>query len=464
MLPAIALAASMWTPDELSRMRQAVDAALTAPTLRGAHVGVLAVDAESGETLYERAANDEFTPASTLKLLTGSVALAKLGPAFVFVTEVDVAGTALVLKGGGDAQLSAPDLDDAAAAVAASGARRFDALAGDATRYSATRYPAGWSIDDLPYDYAAVPSALSLEENVVHAAVAPGDAVHASTTLISAPATGAFVIENDVATGPRGSEDTTDVQRPWDEPATIRLTGSVPLGIKISDDLRPAVPDPAAYALDVFRLDLLAHGVTVGTVSQSRLPASGTPVWRHASAPLARTLGAFWQPSDNLLGEQLLLELGTLPAGNENAAADTRERGIALERAWLASIGADPAAVTVADGSGLSEYDRISPAVLIAILETDWRGPQRSIVLDALPLAGVRGTLEKSFVGTPLAGSVYAKTGSMNHARTLAGYLITPSHGTIAFALMINDWMDETPQAPSAVSRVRETVLEALRG
>ncbi|HTA40761.1 MAG TPA: D-alanyl-D-alanine carboxypeptidase, partial [Candidatus Acidoferrales bacterium] len=154
MIAAALLAASLWTPGEIASVHRTIDSVLSAATLRGAHVGVLAVDAGTGELLYDRNAGDAFTPASTFKLLVGSAALARLGPAFAFVTEVDASDSTLVLRGGGDARLSARDLGDAAQAVAASGAKHFDALIGDATRYYADRYPGGWSIDDLPYDYA----------------------------------------------------------------------------------------------------------------------------------------------------------------------------------------------------------------------------------------------------------------------------------------------------------------------
>ena len=149
-------------------------------------------------------------------------------------------------------------------------------------------------------------------------------------------------------------------------------------------------------------------------------------------------------------------------AAAERATIGTRESAYKVERAWLQSIGIDPHTVTIFDGSGLSEYDRITPDALVAILKTDWSQPNRQIVLDALPLAGVRGTLTSSFAGTELSGSVYAKTGTINHARTLAGYLVTPHHGTIAFALMINDWMDSSPNASASVARVQAGVLEAL--
>jgi serine-type D-Ala-D-Ala carboxypeptidase/endopeptidase (penicillin-binding protein 4) len=461
MIAAVALAASLWPANDIASAQRAIDTALNAATMRGAHAGVLAVDAGSGEAIYARNAGEAFVPASTFKLLVGSAALQKLGPAFTFVTEVDAGETSLVLKGGGDPLLSARDLDLAATAVAAAGTTHYETLLGDATRYRAQRYPDGWSIDDVPYDYAAIPSALSLEENVIHARLRPGDAPGDSTGLLTAPVTDVVTIENLVETGARGSQDTTDIARPWDRPTVIQLIGSYPQGAALSDDLGPAVPDPPAYALDVFRLDLNVHGISVGTVGPARSPAStGAALWRHASIPLSQILSNFWQPSDNFIGEQLLLELGaTSPSAND----DTRENAKNVERAYLQSLGVDPSTVTIADGSGLSEYDRISPNALVAILRSDWNGPHRQLVLDSLPLAGVRGTLKSSFNGTPLSANVYAKTGTINHARTLAGYLTTKRHGTVAFAILINDWMDDSPGAAAAIARVRAAILEALQ-
>jgi len=442
-----------------------IDAALHAPTLRGAHVGVLAVDTATSAVLYAHNADDDFVPASTFKLIAGSAALDRLGPQYTYDTEVDASGEIdngklrgnLYLRGGGDAELQAADLDAAAAAVSAAGVRHVDgSLLGDASRYDAPRYPPGWAIDDLPYGYAAVPGALLLGDGVAHVQVLPGAWVGAPTHLEVATRSDAFSFENDAVTGAAGSPDTTDLRRSWDLPTLIRVVGSYPLGARASDDLEPAVPDPAAYALDVFRQALLRHGVSVGAVGTGTVPANAHPLWTHASEPFARLLADCWQPSDNLLA---------LGARSPIAGTfDTRARGIAAEQQWLGSIGVDPHTLTIADGSGLSAYDRATPRSLVAILQHDWNGPQRTTIEDALPLAGVRGTLEHTFVGTPLAGAVYAKTGSVNHSRLLAGFLQRRDGGTVTFAIMVNDWMDESPGAAEALDAVRAAILTVLRG
>jgi serine-type D-Ala-D-Ala carboxypeptidase/endopeptidase (penicillin-binding protein 4) len=460
----------------LWRLKSFVDGAISAATLKGAHVGLLVVDAADGSVLYARNADDDFVPASTLKLITGSATLARLGPSFTFSTDVDAAGGIeggtlqgdLYVRGGGDAELSIADLDAAAAAVVRAGVRHVSgALVADASRYDAPHYPPGWAIDDMPYGYAAVPSALSVDLNVTHVRVLPGEAPGLPGTVRVQPQSGAFVIENATVTGAHGSTDTTDLARPWDRPRAVRVIGSYPLGAPLSDDLEPAVPEPPEYVLDLFRRALEAHGVTISDGTRFGVTPSGAVVvWTHRSKPLSLLLRDFWPPSTNLIGEQLLEELGTQAAlraiPGDARGADTRERGVSNEVDWLESIGVNPGTLTIVDGSGLSAYDRVTPRALVTLLQADWRGPQRDAVMSALPVAGESGTLQSTFTGPPLQGAVYAKTGTTNHARLLAGYARAQRGGTAIFALMINDWMDTSASGQQALDAVRAAILTAI--
>src|SRR6202008_3989167 len=86
----------------------------TAPASKG-EWGLLIVDPETGETLYEQNADKYFVPASNMKLFTTALALAKLGPDFRFHTTLETHGAisqegplggALFLVGRGDPNLS----------------------------------------------------------------------------------------------------------------------------------------------------------------------------------------------------------------------------------------------------------------------------------------------------------------------------------------------------------------------
>ena len=76
-----------WSDAQVAALAANIDVTLAgAATLRGAHIGLYAIDARDGHVLYERNADDAFQPASSLKLLVGSAALERLGPDYRFRT------------------------------------------------------------------------------------------------------------------------------------------------------------------------------------------------------------------------------------------------------------------------------------------------------------------------------------------------------------------------------------------
>lgn len=459
-----------WTDAEISSLAANLDAMLAgAQTVRGAHVGILAVDARDGRVLYARNADDAFQPASTLKLVVGSAALDALGPDWRARTtlgargEVDPQGRldgALVLRGGGDPLLRASDLAAAADAVAAAGIKR---VAGpfviDDSRFDQQRYGNGWSVDDLPYYYAPVVAATTLEDGVVHLTIAPGAAAGAPGKLSWAPRAGADEeappvcppasddahLLNAVVTGAPGAKDTVDVER--GPCGVIRVSGTIPLGAR-PDQVDAAVPSPERYVQRVFAAALQARGIGLpvsvdrtlhgAPVVTAPYPSAGERVlWAHDSEPLRDLLADLWLPSDNLIAESLLKQLAVAGGG----APGSDEQGTALERAWLKNLGADTDRLALEDGSGLSAYDRITPRALVTVLLHDWNGPYRDLVLDDLPIAGVRGTLASSYLGTAAEKRVFAKTGSLSHVSTLAGYVATRAHGTVVLAFQVDDWI-----------------------
>ncbi|GAC1349094.1 MAG: D-alanyl-D-alanine carboxypeptidase/D-alanyl-D-alanine-endopeptidase [Vulcanimicrobiaceae bacterium] len=426
-----------WSGGETAALGADLDGLLGGAALRGAHVGVLAVATGSGAVLYARAADDAFQPASTLKLLVGSAALDRLGPQYRFRTSLVARADAapararLILRAGGDPLLGKAELDEAIRAASAAATPAAAELSIDDARYDRQPYPAGWTWDDFPYAYAPRISAVTFEENVVHVSVSPGTRVGAPAVLSTLPfnalragragcgATADVVVRPHVETAAADSDpDALDVVRA--PGGCIDIVGTIPLG-SAPQTVDAAVPSPALYAYAYLRGGLAASlgaapspGASFPDehrydVRDRALPAHETVLWQHDSPPLAAFLGQrFWIPSDNLVGEVLLKELGYVTG----AAPGTTVKGAAYEKVWLRNIGVDPATVTLADGCGMSQYDRITPRDLVAILQHDWNGPHRQLVLDALPVGGARGTIE-GVADTAAAGRVFAKSGSM---------------------------------------------------
>jgi serine-type D-Ala-D-Ala carboxypeptidase/endopeptidase (penicillin-binding protein 4) len=473
------LGGTPWSTLELVKLDSDLDALLTkAPALRGAHYGVVAIGTATGDVLYQHAATDEFQPASTFKLVVGSAAIEKLGPDFTFRTTLGLfpdESNALVLHMGGDPTFSHADL---AAGVGALGSRTVGRFYIDAKAFDRRPYPNGWTWDDFAQDYAPNVSAATLDENVITLTVSPGSVVGGPAvvksgdgrlpvgpTTVCSPANSLDDAFTSVAkTGAAASDDTIDVARTrLDCPEVI---GSIPLGAA-SESIAAAVYDPVVSSWLAFGRALASDNVAkipelavADAPNDSAILAPAytdaeTSLWTHDSKPFSQLLGPrFWIPSDNLFAELLLKELGLVTGG----APGSTEKGIAFEKTWLQSIGIDTTTMTLADGCGMSQYDRITPRDLVTILQHDWNGPNRQLVLDSLPVGGARGTIE-GIAGTAASGRVFAKTGSMMHVRGLAGYLATVRHGAVTFAFEVDDWNGDYPSLAALRAKVLSRIV-----
>jgi D-alanyl-D-alanine carboxypeptidase/D-alanyl-D-alanine-endopeptidase (penicillin-binding protein 4) len=458
---------SPWTADETAQLRTAIDMQLVAaPTLRGAHVGIVVRDPRDGTVLYAKNADDYVRPASTMKLLTGSFALDTLGPTYRFRSSVELAGYgegatfsgAVIVHGGNNPFLTTDDFTQAArnviAAFGADGIRTF--AAGDAiapvghanavefddppTGTQRTRaYRDGWTSDDYVYAYAPPLGPIVVDENAIRVTVAPHSAI-----AVVAPDIGK--VED------RCSEPLFAAYRAVDarfasiaryECDALRLAF---LDAPTAQTWHLANPDPARYVRSLFEDALKRAQVRRTTIPDARenAPPGATTrtIWQSASPALGEVLRRCWYPSNNLIAEKLLDE--GVRSGRVAASSTDAESAFQSELAWAkAKPGLALTDDRVADGSGMSQYDRLTANELAAILAYDWKSPNRNVVLDALPVAAVSGTLESQYVGTPIAGHAFAKSGSMLHTSNLAGYLATKNHGTVIFAFMVDDWVGD---------------------
>src|SRR6266849_331731 len=197
----------------------------TGPTSKG-EWGLLIVDAESGETLYEQNPDKYFLPASNMKLFTTALALAKLGPEYRFRTTLETRGTIssegvlggdLALVGRGDPNLSnrkfpyelkeefdgPPEkvLAELADALMAKSVKEISGdVVGDDRYFRRERCPSGWEIDDMVWEYGAAVSAIVVDDNTVTLTLTTADSAGAPVQAIVAPATPDFVVQNNVVT------------------------------------------------------------------------------------------------------------------------------------------------------------------------------------------------------------------------------------------------------------------------
>lgn len=372
-----------------SRVRAALAGGLRDKDL-GKHVVAMVGDL-SGEGPDFRSGTGRLLPASMTKLLTAVAALEAVGPEHTFATRV-VAGASprrLVLVGGGDPYLaskppSAPDAETAfpeRADVVTLARRTAAALAQELGPRATVR---------LAYDDSLF---MGPDDNPRwwRADYVPDDIVAPISAL-------------------------------WVD------RGRDPDGSGFADD-------PAQVAAATFARALAARGVTVvGRPTPGRALPDATEVARVESAPLGDIVERLLDVSDNEAAEVVGHHVG-LAVSN----AGSFEAGAAGVLQTIRSLGVPARGDAVHDGSGLSRFNRVSPATFVEVLRVAASDEQPDLraVLSGLPVAGFTGSLTYRFAdGAPQGrGAVRAKTGTLTGVHALAGVVTDRSGNTMVFVL-----------------------------
>ncbi len=454
----------------------------TGPTGKG-EWGLLIVDAATGETLYQQNADRYFVPASNMKLFTTALALAKLGPNYRFHTTLETSGKIsngvltgdLTLVGRGDPNLSnrkfpyelkeefdgPPEkaLAELADGVVAKGVKEISGdVIGDDSYFPRERYPSGWEIDDMVWEYGAAISSIVVDDNTVTLTLTPGDRPGSPVQNTESPATPDFFVENDVTTSaPDVKSDLTLTREPGSSLVVIK--GTMPAGSP-PRKLVLAVEEPAQHAATVLKHLLEARGIEVDGVARARHEApktQGDPVVlaEHVSVPLSEAIKLINKISQNLHTEMLLRTVA-----RQSGVWATPDDLMKVPQDFYASAGIDPDDVVQSDASGLSRHDLVTPRAIVALLKFAENQPWFATYYDSLPVAGVDGTLEDRMKNTPAAGHIHAKTGSVEHVRTLSGFAETPSGRRLIFSFLSNNQAGKNHEAADALTGLCVAMLE----
>jgi len=480
-----------------------VQAVMARPVFAHSSFGVEFFDVHSGEVLYALNADRMFVPASTTKLLTEGIVLAKLGGDFRFHTLVYRTGPIdngtlkgdVILVASGDPNLSnriQPDgtlafvdhdhtyqgpalpgnplavLRAMAKQIADKGIRRIE---GDV--YIDTSL-----MPDGPHEGGTdtVLSSIIVNDNVVDLTGKPGAKVGDPVAITVSPETSYLHFVSKITTGAAGSKpslDASDASPSPDGPVEVTLTGNIPLGAETQTGAYP-VPSPTQFATAALRQSVTAAGIEVKPPAKSqpldfaslkKFYTSDNVVAEHTSPPLSEDVKLTLKVSHNLHASMGPYLLGIYGA---KASKDVLKAGFKLENEFLRSANLDLNGASQGDGAGGDWADLFTPDFMCRYL-VYWKSRQDFTTLYAgLPVLGKDGTLAKIQVSSPAAGHVFAKTGTfgspdrlnarlMLNGKGLAGYVITKSGHTIAFAAYVNH--TALPDDPDAAQNVAGQAL-----
>nr|MDT0662635.1 D-alanyl-D-alanine carboxypeptidase/D-alanyl-D-alanine-endopeptidase [Micromonospora sp. DSM 115978] len=414
-----------------AELRSVLDPLVNAAVL-GDRVNVSVLDVATRQSLYANDGNRPTVPASTTKLITAVAVLAARGPAYRIATRA-VAGERpgeVVLVGGGDPTLAingtafyagAGRLDRLADQVtAALGGTAPTRVTVDASLYSGPVYEPGWD-DDIPTGGFGAP---------ITALMTDGARLDPKTKA-KGPARSP---NPDLAAG-------RSFAKALGLPASAVRRGTAPPASSPPASSPPAGSPPASTSATA-----VAPGTELGTVE---------------SPPVVRLVEYMLADSDNVVAEALARQVAIArdqPASFEGAAGATE--------AVVTELGLPADGTTLADGSGLSRTNRISPALLTELLalSADGSRPELAGLFGGLPVAAWSGTLSERFepgatAGTAAgAGVVRAKTGTLSGVHAISGTVTTADGRLLAFAVLADQVPAGPDQAQPALDRIAATL------
>jgi D-alanyl-D-alanine carboxypeptidase/D-alanyl-D-alanine-endopeptidase (penicillin-binding protein 4) len=463
-----------------------VEELLRTPGFQHGHWGLLVVDGKTGETVYERDADQMFAPASVTKLFTTAAALAELGADHRFRTpvvrrgELDArSGTLkgdLVLVAQGDLSLggrTGPDgsllftngdhtyangnmtasvnttdplagLDHLAREVQAAGVK---AVEGDVI------------VDDRLFEAAestgSGPSRVSpvlVNDNLIDVIARPGAKAGEPAAVKLVPETAFAAVETAVETA--GADEKAVLRVRSVGPRRYSVRGRLPVGhkpvVKVCE-----IDEPAAFARTLFIERLRTHGVRVRAAAIADNPAGALPprtevatlpkVAEYVSPPFREYLRVILKVSHNLHASTLPLLIAA------RHGERTLHDGLRREGSALQELGLNHEAVAFGGGAGGARADLVSPRATVTLLRAMARRPDFAAYDAALPVLGRDGTLAHAVSSdSPARGHIRAKTGTywvqndltgkaVLTSKALAGYMETANGRPLVFAFFVNN-------------------------
>lgn len=425
------------------------------PNFSNAHWGVLIQSLETGEYFYKRNENKLFMPASNLKLFTSSAGLVLLGDDYKFTTNIYKRGRMdgstllgdLVIQGRGDPTLSGRFYKNDAVKIFSDWADTLlelgideitGSIIGDDNEFDDLGLGEGWQWDYESDWYAAQSSALSFNDNCIDLIVTV-DKLTGQAKIDINPNTKYAAIINKVSVV--GKDSTTSIKA-YRERGTnvISVFGT----IRKSDSLKTfvTVNNPTQYTMVVLKEVLESKGIIVGGFPMDIDDLSSpidynelSKLFTHYSPNLKEVVKISNKNSQNLFAEQLLKTIGL-----EIENFGSIENGITACNSVFQEMGINPENMIMVDGSGLSRLNLVTPKQIVSVLNYMYQHKYYLPFYNSLPIAGVDGTLANRMKGSKAENNVRAKTGFIDYARSLSGYVNTGDNEPVAFSMIVNNF------------------------
>lgn len=402
-------------------------------------LGIYVESVTTGRTILKYNHKKSFIPASNNKVITSFAALNLLGKSYRYKTSVYSGGEitngilygGMYIKASGDPSIDTERIEAIVKDFKEMGIKEIKGnIHLDDSYFDDLSYAQGWK-EGWRGDYYCPPiGSFSLNYNTIDIKVTPGK-IGKQAKIEVFPEAFKVGVVNNTETSHKSSALSAKLDEN-DEYLTVigrinHRSGGQRFTISVNN--------PTRYFGVVVSNMIVENGIKFeGDVIRVKTPEWATKFYVSSSPQLSDIIADFNKNSVNIIGEALVKTLGA----SFSEEPGTWENGSKVITDYLKSVGMD-GEITIADGSGLSKNNSVSPYLLVKILSNAYNNSSLSNeFVSSLPVAGVDGTLKKRFTHGNIKGKVLAKTGYLNGVRALSGFINTNSGEVLAFSIISN--------------------------
>lgn len=417
------------------------------PVLRNAHWGFVIYDPKTKKVLNSYNETSSFVPASTTKLLTTETAVSILGPKFRWITQLEYSGD-IDADGNLNGNIYIVGSGDPSLGTGKAGASSYSAIASDFIYALADK-----GIKKVNGDIV-IQTAVFKENKV---ASLPENIVWMEHNNYYLPVGTTLNID------PRNEQLIAKQANPFEESKRYFYISPYVKKLVYADkfsggSVMTKIPDAPAYLANYMRNSMIKSGIPVVgkvvTKLEDRSPEKRTAITNYKSPTLKEIVYDTNQRSDNALAEAILRMVGFQKGGDQSL-----ESGRMVVTEHLRAKNFDMNGLTYMDGSGLSKSNLVTPISQVKFLTNLMNEPYYKDFFESLPVAGQTGTLKKMFYGNSY-GQIFAKTGTLNKTKALAGYIKTRTGKTLAFSLLINNYAGSVDQVKSKMEELLDPSMD----
>lgn len=458
---------------------EAIAPILDDPAFRTARWGIrvetLAQSESSPQVLVDQEGDRLFIPASNVKLLTTAAALDVLGREFQIQTSVyreiaepqlsaveDASSETPVnlrVVGRGDPTLTSADLTDLVQQIGDRGIRYIQTLTFDDHYFRTDAVNPTWEWGDAQAGYGAAASSFILSLNELRLVAYPSEIGEPVRVEWLSDVADSWQIVNRTVTVPASESGYTWASRDLSRPV-VYLDGQRPIGAP-ADESAVAIANPTNYFSDQLTSALRNAGMIVDEVAIAPLATapdellSLEEIAQISSPPLSELLPPTNRDSENIYAEALLRHVGYAHQGAEALPFfSPLDAGLEGTVDRLATLGIDPFGIRLADGSGLSRQNLVSPEAFVDTLRAMAQHPEAELYRESLAIAGIAGTLRNRLRDTPIEGRLYAKTGGLTGVASVSGYLDPPNFEPLLVSIILNHSRQSGQTNRDAIDRI----------